>query len=193
VDAIRWPKAASGVREHRQLKDRFKKSLSMSGELGSLAGDRVVSHERSRPAELARRQDLRSRRAGPYPSHSCGCLSWYALLAGDHRCREAVTARGANSIDAFEAGNQLLRRVRPSRMIPRCGQSLGRFLRRSRRAHHFIQDRHNIGKVALTPVEVRPRPLSPQIDQALTRQPCRRQPEPRRVPGEATGPRRTPA
>jgi hypothetical protein len=75
---------ASGVREHLQLKDRFKKSLSMSGELGSLAGDRVVSHERSRPAELARRQDLRSRRAGPYPSHSCGCVSWYALLAGDH-------------------------------------------------------------------------------------------------------------
>jgi hypothetical protein len=93
VDAIRWPKAASGVREHLQLKDRFKKSLSMSGELGSLAGDRVVSHERSRPAELARRQDLRSRRAGPYPSHSCGCVSWYALLAGDHLCREAVTAR----------------------------------------------------------------------------------------------------
>ena len=123
MDAIRWPKAASGVREHLQLKDRFKKSLSMSGELGSLAGDRVVSHERPRPAELARRQDLRSRRAGPYPSHSCGCLSWYALLAGDYRCREAVTARHVNSIDAFEAGNQLLRRrVRPSRMIHRCGQ-----------------------------------------------------------------------
>jgi hypothetical protein len=28
VDAIRWPRAASGVREHLQLKDRFKKSLS---------------------------------------------------------------------------------------------------------------------------------------------------------------------
>jgi hypothetical protein len=38
----------------------------------------------------------------------CGCVSWYALLAGDHRCREVVTTRDVNSIDAFEAGNQLL-------------------------------------------------------------------------------------
>ena len=35
---------------------RFKKSLSMSGEVGSLAGDRVVSHERSRPADLPRQR-----------------------------------------------------------------------------------------------------------------------------------------
>ena len=108
--------------EHLQLKDRFKESLSMSGEVRLLAGDRVVSHERSRPAALPR-QDLRPPHAGPYPSDYCGCVSWRALLAGDHRCREAVTARHVNSIDAFEAGNQLLRRrIRPSRMIHRCGQ-----------------------------------------------------------------------
>jgi hypothetical protein len=39
-----WPKAPSGVCEHLQLKNRSKKSLSMSGEVGSLAGARVVSH-----------------------------------------------------------------------------------------------------------------------------------------------------
>ena len=38
------------LRSFCQLQDRFKKSLSMSGEVGSLAGDRVVSHERPRPA-----------------------------------------------------------------------------------------------------------------------------------------------
>ena len=32
------------------MKDRFKESLSMSGEVRLLAGVRVVSHERSRPA-----------------------------------------------------------------------------------------------------------------------------------------------
>ena len=37
-----------------QLKDGLKRSLSMSGEVGSLAGDRVVSHERSRPADFPR-------------------------------------------------------------------------------------------------------------------------------------------
>jgi hypothetical protein len=37
-----------------QLKDGLKKSLSMSGEVGSLAGDRVVSHERSRPVDFPR-------------------------------------------------------------------------------------------------------------------------------------------
>jgi hypothetical protein len=67
----------------------------MSGEVGSLAGDRVVSHERSRPADLSR-QDLRSRHAGPYPSHYCGCFSRCALLAGDHRCWNAVTVDGAS-------------------------------------------------------------------------------------------------
>jgi hypothetical protein len=45
-------KAPSGICAHLQLADGFKKSLSMSGEVGSLAGDRVVSHERSRPADL---------------------------------------------------------------------------------------------------------------------------------------------
>ena len=44
--------ALRGSREDLQLKDGFKKSLSMLGEVGSLAGDRVVSHERSRPADL---------------------------------------------------------------------------------------------------------------------------------------------
>jgi hypothetical protein len=79
----------------------------MSGEVGLLAGDRVVSHERSRPAELARPQDLRSRRAGPYPSHSCGWFSCYALLAHGDRCRNTVTARNVNSIDAFERGQSI--------------------------------------------------------------------------------------
>jgi hypothetical protein len=37
-----WSKAPSGLCEHLQLVDGFKKSLSMSGEVGSLAGDRVV-------------------------------------------------------------------------------------------------------------------------------------------------------
>ena len=44
-------KAPSGICEHLQLKDRFKKSLSISDEVGLLVGDRVVSHERSRPAD----------------------------------------------------------------------------------------------------------------------------------------------
>jgi hypothetical protein len=35
--------------------DGFKKPLSMSGEVGSLAGDRVVSHERSRVTADARK------------------------------------------------------------------------------------------------------------------------------------------
>ena len=67
----------------------------MSGEVGSLAGDRVVSHERSRPANLPRRPDLRPRHAGSNPSHHCGCVSWSALLAGNHRRRNAVTVDGA--------------------------------------------------------------------------------------------------
>ena len=77
--------------EHLQQTDGFKKSSSMSGEVGSLAGDRVVSHERSRPADLSRRQDLRSRLTGPYPSDFCGCVSRCALLAYGHRCGAAVT------------------------------------------------------------------------------------------------------
>src|SRR5208282_4270814 len=62
--------------EHLQLKDRFKKSLSMSGEVGSLAGVGVVSHERSRLADLPRRQGLWSRHARPL---SFGLL-WLRLL-----------------------------------------------------------------------------------------------------------------
>ena len=87
-------------------KGRFKKSLSMSGEVGSLAGDRVVSHERSRPADLAQRQDFRPPHAGSYPSDYRGCVSWHALLASHHRRRESVTVDGA-----FERGNQLLLRL----------------------------------------------------------------------------------
>ena len=78
----------------------------MSGEVGSLAGDRVVSHERSRPADLPRRHRLCSRHAGSYPSDYCGCVSWHALLASHHRRRESVTVDGA-----FERGNQLLLRL----------------------------------------------------------------------------------
>ena len=36
---------ASGICKHLRLKDGFKKFLSISGEVGLLAGDRVVSHE----------------------------------------------------------------------------------------------------------------------------------------------------
>jgi len=96
--AMRLPASAA--------KGRFKKSLSMSGEVGSLAGDRVVSHERSRPADLPRRQDLRSRHAGPYPSHYCGCFSWCALLAHGHRCREAVTARSHAALPCNQLGER---------------------------------------------------------------------------------------
>jgi hypothetical protein len=54
----RWPEAPTGaLRSFCRLQDRFNKSLSMSGEVSSLAGDRVVSHERYRPADLPR-QDL---------------------------------------------------------------------------------------------------------------------------------------
>jgi hypothetical protein len=81
---------------------RFKKSLAMSGELGSLAGDRGVSHERSPPAEPPRRHRLGSRQAGSYPSHYCGCFSRRAVLAYGRRRRNAVTARNVNSIDALE-------------------------------------------------------------------------------------------
>ena len=77
------------------VQDRFNKSLSMSDEVSSLAGDRVVSHERSRPADLPRRHRLCSRHAGSYPSHYCGCFPRCALLAYGHRCRNAVTVDGA--------------------------------------------------------------------------------------------------
>jgi hypothetical protein len=71
-----------------------------------LAGDRVVSHERSRPADLSRRHRLFSRNAGSYPSHYCGCFSRCALLAYGHRCRNAVTARNVYLIDALERGHR---------------------------------------------------------------------------------------
>jgi hypothetical protein len=52
-----WPLAegASGaLRSFCPLQARFNKSVSVSGEVSSLAGDRVVSHERSLPADLPR-------------------------------------------------------------------------------------------------------------------------------------------
>jgi hypothetical protein len=95
----------------------------MSGEVGSLAGDRVVSHERSRPADLSRPHRLCSRNAGSYPSHYCGCLSRCALLAYGHRCRNAVTARNVNSIDASERGQSVAPTTSPSLwMIQPCGR-----------------------------------------------------------------------
>ena len=90
----RWQRTAhlalaeGALRNFCRLQDRFKKSLSMSGEVGSLAGGKGVSHERSRPADLA---CLCSRQAGSYPSHYCGCFSRRALLAYGHGCRGAVT------------------------------------------------------------------------------------------------------
>jgi hypothetical protein len=83
------------LRSFCRLQHRFNKSLSMSGEVSSLVGNQVVSHERSRPADLPRRQDLPPRYAGPYPSHYCSCVSRRALLAYSHRCRNAVTVDGA--------------------------------------------------------------------------------------------------
>jgi hypothetical protein len=80
-----------------QLKDGFNKSLSKSGEVRSLAGDRVVSRDRSRPADFPRRHGLCSRHTGPHPSDYFGCVSWRAIRAGNHRCRESVTARDLNS------------------------------------------------------------------------------------------------
>jgi hypothetical protein len=77
------------------LSTDLRKSLSMPSEVGSLAGDRVLSHERSRPADLSRRDRLCSRNAGSYPSNCCGCFSRCALLAYSHRCRNAVTVDGA--------------------------------------------------------------------------------------------------
>jgi hypothetical protein len=68
----------------------------MSGEVGSLAGDQVVSHERSRPADLPQRQDFRPPHAGSYPSDYRGCVPWYAFLASHHRSRESVTVDGAS-------------------------------------------------------------------------------------------------
>jgi len=91
----------------------------MSDEVGSLAGVRRVSHERSRHADFPRRQGLWSRHAGPYPSNFCGCVSWYALLARGHRCGEAVTARNANSVDAFERGQSFA----PTPSEEPCGRS----------------------------------------------------------------------
>jgi len=102
-----WRNAPSGVSEYLPLKGRFRKSLSMSGEVGSLAGDRVVSHERSRPADLPRREDPRSGHASPSPSHYRSRMSWCALLAGDPRRRKAVTARDLNSIDAPGRGQSI--------------------------------------------------------------------------------------
>jgi hypothetical protein len=105
-----WSGASSGLRpsvSFCRLEDRFKKSLSMSGEVSSLAGDRVVSHERSRPADLPRRADLRPRHAGSNPSHYCGGLYCCALLAHGRRCRNAVTARNVNSI-MYERGQYCL-------------------------------------------------------------------------------------
>lgn len=49
-------------------------------------------------------------------------------------------------------------------------------------AHHFIQDRDKHWEGSADAVGVRPRPLSPQIDQALTRQPRRRRTESGGVP-----------
>ena len=123
-----WLLAEGAIRDLQAsaAEDRFKKSLSMSGEVGSLAGDRVVSHERSRPADLSRRQDLRPRHAGPYPSHYCSCLSYCALLAHGHRCRKAVTARNVIRFTHLSAGNQLLLPRVHSLGMP-CGRSRGRF------------------------------------------------------------------
>jgi hypothetical protein len=114
-------------------KGRFKKSSSMSGEVGSLAGDRVVSHERSRPADLPQRQDFRPPHAGSYPSDYRGCVSWYALLASHHRRRESVTVDGA-----FERGNQLLLRLVSSHAAD-LGFERGRSLASSVHRHDHIR------------------------------------------------------
>jgi hypothetical protein len=122
----RLAKAPPGVCSHLQLTDGFKKSLSLSGEVGLLAGDRVVSHERSRPADLSRRHRLFSRHAWSYPSDYCGCSSRRALLAYGHRCRESVTFRDVNSISCIERGSQLLptpRRSHPAALDFDCSRA----------------------------------------------------------------------
>jgi hypothetical protein len=72
-------------------------------------------------------KNLQSRHAGPYPSHYCGCFSWCALLAHGHRCRNAVTARNVNSIDAFERGQPIALTRRVHALGMPCGRSLRRF------------------------------------------------------------------
>jgi hypothetical protein len=104
----------------------------MSGEVGSLVGDRVVSHERSRPADLPRRHRLCSRHAGPYPSHYCGCFSCCALLAQGHRCREAVTVSATTTrIDLAAAEGLMSTLATRPRRCPARASALTRSMRRT--------------------------------------------------------------
>jgi hypothetical protein len=122
--------------------------LSMFGEVSSLADDRVVSHERSRPADFPR-HSLRSRHAESYPSHYCGSFFCCALLAHGHRCRNAVTARSANSVGAFERGQAIARR-RVRSLGCHAADHPDVPSTKSLRRHHFIQDCKKIGKVLST-------------------------------------------
>ena len=104
----------------------------MSGEVGSLAGDRVVSHERSRPADLPRRHRLCSRHAGSYLSHFCGCVSCCALLAGGHHGREAATVSAATTrIDLAAAQGLMSTLATRPRRCPARASALTRSMRRT--------------------------------------------------------------
>ena len=101
-----WPKAPSGICEHLQLKNRFKKSLSMSGEIGSLAGDRVVSRERSRPADLhtALGRDTRGLIVRTIVVAFLAALFWHTVIAAGRPWHPEMKVR----LTHFSARNQLL-------------------------------------------------------------------------------------
>jgi hypothetical protein len=71
--------------------------------LASLAGVRVESHERSRPAVLPRRQAQRSPYARSCAPHCDGCASRSAVLARGSRFRETLIDRIETLTEAFSA------------------------------------------------------------------------------------------
>src|ERR1700722_6893023 len=75
----------------------------MSREVSSLAGDRVVSHKRSRPADLSRRHS--SRYAEPYPSDFV--VAFLGMLFGR---RPSLPECCDRRLTHFEPGQSLLPR-----------------------------------------------------------------------------------
>jgi hypothetical protein len=66
-----------------QPKEGFKKSLSMSGEVGLLAGDEIVSHERSQRADphTTLNRDTRGHILRIIVVACLGMLIWQAIIA----------------------------------------------------------------------------------------------------------------
>ena len=86
IGRLRPAETSSRVCERLQLNDRFRKFLSMSGQVGSLAGARVVSHERSRPADLPRRHGPWSRpKSAPKPPFHCERKVGFTALRHEDR------------------------------------------------------------------------------------------------------------